>query len=349
MYTRHPDFAEHELVTSRCTVAAGLAAIIAVHNSNLGPAIGGCRMLPYASEDAAIADVLRLSRGMSYKAAIAGIPYGGGKSVIIGDPSTQKTRTLLHAMGEFVESLGGRYITSFDSGTTPDDVRTIGERTRFTAGTLETAGNASQSTANGVLHCLKVAVRLRLGRSDLNGVHVAIQGLGNVGRRLAKLLRESGATLTVSDKLAPRATEVAETLNAQIVDSDRVHLVDADVFSPCALGGILSARTIGMLKAKVVVGGANDQLATREDDRRLLAAGILYCPDYLANAGGIIDLHYQRTSWSRADVDRHVESLAGTLLEVIEESRATGIAPGEVADRLAERRIFGSGLNSELG
>lgn len=342
MHVRHPNFADHELVTSRFESGTGLAAIIAVHNSNLGPAIGGCRMLPYASEEAALGDVLRLSRGMTYKSAIAGIPYGGGKAVIMADPASQKSSVLLHAMGDFVESLGGRYITSFDSGTTLEDVRTIGECTRFAAGTLELAGNASVSTAYGVFQRLRVAVRARFGRTDLSGVHVAIQGVGHVGERLATLLHSNGARLTLSDTQAARVSELATQLHAQVVESDHIHLVEADVFSPCALGGVLSASTIGNLSAKVVVGGANNQLRTAEDDRRLLEAGILYCPDYLANAGGIIDLHYQRSGWTRVAVERHVESLAETFSEVIERSRALGAGTGEIADRLAEQRIFGS-------
>jgi leucine dehydrogenase len=337
-----PHFAGHELVTSRQELSAGLAAMIAIHNSNLGPAIGGCRIRPYPSVDEAVTDVLRLSRAMTYKSAIARIPYGGGKAVIIADPSTHKTQALLHAMGEFVDSLEGRYITSFDSGITLDDVRTMGERTKYTAGTLEDVGNASASTAYGVYQCLRVAARARLGRDELEGLHVAIQGVGSVGRRLAALLWAEGVALTIADTNPDLVTEVAEEFDARTVDCDRIYHTEADAFLPCAIGGVLSAGTIGQLRAKIVVGGASCQLATEEDDRRLFEAGILYCPDYLANAGGIIDLHYQRIGWSCVTVERHIEGLAETFLDVIERSLREGAGTGYSADRLAEER-FSSG------
>lgn len=339
MYTHYPDFDGHELLTSRQQPHVGLTALIAIHNTRLGPAIGGCRMLKFPDPDAAITDVLRLSRGMTYKAAIAGIPYGGGKAVIVGNPATEKTSALVHAMGEFVESLQGRYITSFDSGTSLEDVRTMSERTRFTAGTLAGAGNASESTAYGVFRCLKVAVQYRLGRSDLQGLHIAIQGAGNVGSRLAGLLRDSGAVLSIADTDAEKAAAVAAATGARVVDSDSIHRIDADVFSPCALGSVLSARSIGELRTKVIVGGANNQLAEKADDRRLLESGILYCPDYLANAGGIIDVHYQRCNGSREAVRKHIEALSETFSDVIERSRALGTGTGAVADRIAEERF----------
>lgn len=343
MYSHYPDFHGHELVTSRQDSVAGLNAIIAIHNSNLGPAIGGCRILGYADTDAAVTDVLRLSRGMTYKAAIARIPYGGGKAVIIADPRVQKTAALLHAMGEFVESLGGRYITSFDSGTTLDDVRTMAERTGFTAGTLREAGNASASTAHGVFHCMKAAARVRLGSDDLREVRVAVQGVGNVGRRLVEMLGEAGASVTLADSDSKLASEVAGQVGARQVEPEAIHRVEADVFAPCALGGILSAMTIGEMSARVIVGGANNQLAGPEDDQRLVGAGILYCPDYLANAGGIIDLHYQRSGWSPEAVKRHVESLAETFLQVAERSSATGLGTSAIADRIAEERFMAAG------
>jgi leucine dehydrogenase len=337
------DYPEHELVTSRQELVTGLTAYIAIHNSRLGPAIGGCRIQPYANTAEAVDDVLRLSRGMTYKAAIAAIPYGGGKAVIVADPVTQKTPVLLHAMGDFVESLNGRYITSFDAGTTLEDVRTMAERTRFTAGTLAEAGNASVSTALGVYECLKVAARIQLGRSDLEGLRVAIQGIGNVGRRLADLLRDAGATLTIADVHEGRVAQAAAELQAQIVPCDHIHRVEADIFAPCALGGSLSRKTIGELRVKAVIGGANNQLASPQDDRHLMEAGILYCPDYLANAGGIVDVHYQRASWSAAAIARHIGSLAETFQEVIDRSRATGEGTGRVADRIAEQRFRGAG------
>ena len=300
MYAHYRDFANHELVSSRLDSQSGLVALIALHNTHRGPAIGGCRMSLYPDTDAAVTDVLRLSRGMTYKSAIAGIPYGGGKAVVVADPRHNKTRVLLHAMGDFVESLAGRYITSFDSGTTLEDVRTIGERTQYTAGTLPDAGNASISTARGVFECIKAGVRLRLGRSSLEGVCVAVQGLGNVGGRLSELLHNSGASLILADTDADLAARMAADLGARVVDPRAIYKVPADVFCPCALGGVLSASSIAELGSRLVVGGANNQLARPDDDRRLMERDILYCPDYLANAGGIVDLHYQRSGWSQA-------------------------------------------------
>jgi len=247
-------------------------------------------------------------------------------------------------MGDFVDSLGGRYITSFDSGTTLDDVQSIAERTRYTAGTTPDAGNASSSTAFGVFHCLKAGVAMRFGGSDLSGVRVAIQGLGNVGRRLAKLLAEAGAVLTVADIDPQVATAVAADTGAAIAPPNEIHRIRADVFAPCALGAVLSAQTIGEIQARVVVGGANNQLAEREDDARLAAAGILYCPDFLANAGGIIDLHYQQTGWSKLAVDHHVAGLAETFQEVVAQSRKTGLGPSEVALEVVEDRLLRADL-----
>lgn len=339
MYRDYQDFDGHQLVTTRQDMADGLMAFIAIHNENRGPAMGGCRILPYASPDLAIRDVLRLSRGMTYKNAIADIPYGGGKAVIIADPQTEKTVELLHAMGDFVQSLNGRYITSFDSGTTLDDVRTIGERTAFAAGTLAAAGNASGSTAKGVYHCMRAAAERVHGRSELSGLTIAIQGVGNVGARLARRLAADGARLVLADVDESRLREVADETGAAVAGVDDILAIRADILAPCALGGILSAQSIPALKARIVVGGANNQLATADDDARLRAAGILYCPDYLANAGGIIDLHYQRSDWTSEAVDRHVASLAVTFHDVVDRSEAMDVGTARIADAIARERF----------
>lgn len=339
MFDTHPDFAGHALVTSRHDAAAGLTAIIAVHNDDRGPAIGGCRILPYPTPEAAIGDVLRLSRGMTYKTAIADIPYGGGKAVIIADPARQKTELLLEAMGAFVDSLGGRYITSFDSGTTLDDVRVIARRTRHAAGFLPEAGNASGSTALGVYQCMRAAAEVVWGAPRLAGLRVAIQGVGNVGMRLAELLARDGAELLIADAVPARAEAVAARIGGRTVASDAILFEPCDILAPCALGGILSADSIPHLAARAIVGGANNQLAEPEDDARLLARGILYCPDYLANAGGIIDLHYQRSRWDPAAVERHVTSLADTFRDVMARATREGRPTGEIADRIAEERV----------
>lgn len=343
MYDLFPDFDDHILVTARRESLRGFAAFIAIHNENRGPAMGGCRILNYASTELAITDVLRLARGMTYKNAIADIPYGGGKAVIIADPAKDKTTDLLHAMGEFVQSLNGRYITSFDSGTTLDDVRTIAQRTDFTAGTLTEAGNASASTAYGVYQCMRAAAERLFGTASLGGVTVAVQGAGNVGSRLADYLAREGAHLLIADADEGTARRVAETTGATVVGIDDILRVRSDILSPCALGGALSAETIPTLATRAVVGGANNQLATREDDERLRAAGILYCPDYLANAGGIIDLHYQRTTWTKQAVEAHVSRLADTFREIADRADHLATGTAAIADALARERFQSAG------
>lgn len=339
MYRNYDDFDDHVLVTARQDTRARLIAFIAIHNENCGPAIGGTRMLKYATPELAIKDVLRLSRGMTYKNAIAGIPYGGGKAVIIADPATEKTTDMLHAMGDFVQSLNGRYITSFDSGTTLHDVRIMGQRTEFAAGTLATAGNASGSTADGVYYCMRTAAELVYGASDIGGLTIAIQGVGNVGARLARRLAADGARLVIADLDDVKAREIALETGATVVATDEILFTQADILSPCALGGVFSARSIPDLKARIIVGGANNQLESADDDERLRAAGILYCPDYLANAGGIIDLHYQRSRWSVEAVDKHVTSLARTFREITERSAAMKVGTAKVADAIARERF----------
>lgn len=343
MFQNHPSFDRHKLVTARHDQASGLSAIIAVHDDSRGPAIGGCRISPYATFDAALNDVLRLSRGMTYKTAIADIPYGGGKAVIIADPRQDKTPALLEAMGDFVESLDGAYITSFDSGTTLDDVRTIGTRTRFAAGTLPEAGDASQSTAEGVFACMGAAADLALGRPTLQGSRVAVQGVGNVGGRLVRLLADAGAQIWLADTDEDHARHVAEATGATLCGIGEIHRIDADIFSPNALGAVLNERSIAELKARVIVGGANNQLATPDDDLRLRAAGITYCPDFLANAGGIVNLHYQRSTWSPARLSTHIEGLAETFREVYETAERSASGMGAIANAIAEDRIRAAG------
>ena len=325
---------DHELVMLRRDPTTGLEALIAVHDRTLGPAIGGCRMLPYATREDALRDVLRLSRGMTFKCSIGGIPYGGGKAVIIGDPARHKTRELLHAMGRFVDELGGKYITSFDSGTTLDDVRTIGETTPHIGGIADGFGNASQSTALGVFHCMEASWRHLTGEG-LNGARVAIQGMGNVGKRLASLLLDAGATLTISDINAA----ACEGIDAKVAAPEDIHSADVDIFAPCALGGVLNAQSIPQLRARLVTGGANNQLATALDAERLRERGILYCPDYLANAGGIIELHYQRGGGGPNQLAAHLASLAVTTRKVIERAERSGQTTAEVAGQIAMERL----------
>ena len=258
---------------------------------------------------------------------------------MIADPATMKSRAMLHAVGDFVESLAGRYITSFDSGTSLDDVRTIGERTFYTAGTLPQAGDASETTAYGVYTCMRVAAEAAFGTASLSGIRIAVQGVGNVGGRLVERLALDGADVLIADADRGRAEEIAQRTGARVVGTDAIASAEVDILSPCALGAVLSARTIPAIKARAIVGGANNQLAEPADAERLMRSGILYCPDYLANAGGIINLHYQRSVWSRAAVERHVERLGETFRLVIDRAKGREHTTAAVADRIAEERF----------
>lgn len=334
----HPEF-EHETVTFGADSRTGLRAIIAVHNTSRGPAIGGCRMMPYPDEASALTDVLRLSKGMTYKCAIGDIPFGGGKAVIHGDPATDKTTELLHAMGDFVDRLGGRYITSFDAGTNLDDVATMGERTQHVGGIQPGAGNASASTAMGVYLCMRKAAELRLNKGSLEGLRVAIQGAGNVGSRLAKLVADDGAQVIVADVNTALAAQIANTMGGKTCDPQEVLSSDCDVFAPCALGGVLSKQTVRQLRCSIVCGGANNQLVTDANANELAARDIFYCPDYLANAGGIIDLHYQLNEPSRERLGNHLEQLGITLADCHVYSQQHDCSMAQAANRVAETRF----------
>ncbi|MEL6301550.1 MAG: Glu/Leu/Phe/Val dehydrogenase dimerization domain-containing protein [Pseudomonadota bacterium] len=330
---------DHETVTFGRDEKRGLNAIVAIHNRSRGPAIGGCRMMAYPDETSALTDVLRLSRGMTYKCAIADIPFGGGKAVIIGDPSTQKTRDLLHAMGDFVEQLGGRYITSFDSGTSLEDIRVISERTDHVGGIQPGSGNVSSSTAYGVFVCMQEAVRLRLGAESLDGLVIAIQGAGNVGSRLAKLVAKDGGHIVVAHIDESQARKVASETGGDYAQNNRILETDSDVFAPCALGGILTEETAWNLSSPVSCGGANNQLSEDAVADALKQRDIFYCPDYLVNAGGIIDLHYQLNEPSRDPLGRHLDSLGQTLRECYEYTKTHARSMVQATNRVAESRI----------
>lgn len=339
----HPEFDGHEHVAFHHDAASGLRAIIAVHNTRLGCGLGGCRMFPYGSDDEALTDVLRLSRGMTYKAALAGLPQGGGKSVIIGDPRRDKTPQLIRAMGRFVDMLGGRYVVAEDSGTSVPDIRLMAEVTRHIGGLADEAsvaagrtGDPSPATALGTFIGLRAAVRAALGRDDLRGLRVAIQGVGNVGYRLAKHLHDAGAVLWVTDLHAPAVDRAVAEFGATAVAMDAIHALDVDVFAPCALGAILNERSIPQIRAKVIAGAANNQLATPADGRRVLEQGLLYAPDYVINAGGIIDIHYEGPGYDEAVVHAHLQRIGLTLSEIFERSKTSGQPTGEIADAMAE-------------
>jgi leucine dehydrogenase len=335
----HPDFDDHEQVTFLCDPAAGLRAIIALHSTALGPAFGGCRMRAYASEADALTDVLRLARGMTYKAAICGLPYGGGKSVIIGDPGRDKTPALLQAMGRAVEGLGGRYIVADDIGTTLEDLAAMRAVTSHTAAATAAAREPLAVTAYGVFVAIRAAVRHVTGRGELAGLRVAIQGLGNVGRPLAGYLHEAGAVLTVADLDAARAAGAAQDLGARAVAADAIYDQPVDLFAPCALGGVLDDQTIPRLRARVVCGGANNQLAAPRHARALAGRDILYVPDYLANAGGVIDFHQERIDDSRAAVLAAVGRIEGITAEILRKAEASGRSPQEIADQRVRTRL----------
>lgn len=340
------DFADHEQVVFVSDDASGLKAIIAIHNSNLGPALGGCRMWPYASEEEAIHDVLRLSRGMTYKSALAGLKLGGGKSVIIGNPRTDKTPALLDAFATALNRLNGRYIAAEDSGTSVADMKYLAERTAHVAGIVDKptdtgtrSGDPSPATALGTFVGIKAAVKAQLGRDSLDGVRVAVQGVGNVGFDLARQLKEAGAQLWVTDIHKDNLVRAGSELGATVVAPEAIYGLDVDVFAPCALGAILNDQTIPQLKARIVAGASNNQLAEARHGSELMRRGILYAPDYVINAGGIIDVYYERTGFDRAALLKHVEGIYGTLLEIFERAAKEQRPTGEVADALAEARF----------
>jgi len=336
----HPDYDGHQELLFAHDASSGLRALIAIHDTTLGPAFGGCRIYPYASEHHAMADVLRLSRGMTYKAAICELPYGGGKSVIIADPRHDKTPALLHAMGRLVEDLGGRYIIADDVGTTLADLVVMREVTRYTAAATAAAQQALPATAYGVFEALGAAVEVCLGRHDLEGLPVAVQGLGNVGMPLCGYLAAAGATLVVSDLDLDRCEQAAIAYGATVVEPEAIYTQHVDVFAPAALGGVLNDATIPHLRCRIVCGGANNQLAEARHDAALAVRGILFVPDYLSNAGGVIDFH-QETIDDRPDaVLASVTRIGVITRDVLRRATETGATPLRVADAIVRARIM---------
>jgi len=338
------EFDGHELVVFGNDARTGLRAIIAIHSTTLGPAAGGCRMRPYATTAEAVADVLRLSRGMSYKNAMAGLALGGGKAVIMGDSRKAKTAELFEAFGRLVDSLGGRYVTAEDVGTTITDMSNVARATRYVAG-LGTApgragGDPGPKTALGVHLGIKAAVKFRLGRSDLKGVKVAIQGLGGVGQHLCGLLAAEGAELFVADVQPAAVQRAQEQFKAHPVAVEEVLALDVDVLSPCALGAVLNSKSIPKLRARIVAGAANNQLAQDGDGAALQAAGILYAPDYVINAGGIISVsrEYQGGA-SEAQVIADIQAIPARLTEIFERARRENRPTNQVADHMARERL----------
>jgi len=340
-----PDFDAHEGVHAFTDAGSGLRAVIAIHSTKLGPAAGGARFWHYASDEGAVTDALRLSRGMSYKNAMAGLELGGGKGVILAArPGDTISTQQLEAFGRGVESLGGRYVTAEDVGMSEARMKVIAGETRYVSGLPVASGAAGGDpgpyTAHGVYLGVKAAAARGLGAGDMKGVRVAIQGVGSVGGGLARLLAKDGAVLTLADVDAGRAKALAEQLNASHVAAGAILGVEADIFSPNALGAILTEATIPTLAVKVVAGGANNQLATREDYDRLHARGILYAPDYVINAGGIINVGLEYLGQGdEAEVMARIARIPGRLNEVWDESERTGRPAAEVADAIAARLI----------
>ncbi len=342
-----PDFDDHEGVHLFADPASGLQAVIAVHSTTLGPAAGGVRFWHYATGDGAITDALRLSRGMSFKNAMAGLPMGGGKGVILADERRIKSDDMLRAFGRAVDSLGGRYITAEDVGISDANMVTISGETRFVSGLPVASGAAGGDpgpfTALGVYLGVKAAAKRVLGADDMVGVRVAIQGVGSVGGGLARLLAGDGAILILADVDERRAGALAAEVGGEAVAADAILGVEADIVSPNALGAILTEATIGTLKAKVVAGGANNQLATRDDGRRIHERGILYAPDYVINAGGIINVGLEYLGHGdEAEVKARIARIPDRLAEVWDESARSAEPASEVADRIA-RRLIGRG------
>jgi len=339
-----PEFDRHEEVVFHQEPGTNLRAIVAIHSTALGPAAGGCRMRSYASCNEALTDVLRLSRGMSYKNALANLAFGGGKAVIIADPKRPKTPELFEAYGRLVDSLGGRYITAEDVGTTTADMESVARQSRYVSGLARHAGNVGgdpgPKTALGVYLGLKAAARFRLGRADLQGVAIAVQGVGGVGYHLCRMLAADGARLFVADVRAAAVERAAREWGATPVAVEDILSQEVEIFAPCALGAILNVQSIRSLRAKVVAGAANNQLALDRDGLALHAAGVLYAPDYVINAGGIINVYheYYGTS-SEAQVSAAIAGIPARLTDIFERSRRENRPTNAVADELARARI----------
>ncbi len=332
----------HEQVAFCSDPAAGLRAIIAIHDTTLGPSLGGVRMWSYPSDADALADVLRLSRGMSYKAAVAGLNLGGGKAVILSDGKTEKTEALFRAFGRFVESLGGRYITAEDVGTSVQDMEWVSAETNHVTGLSKVrggGGDPSPITAYGVYKGIKACAKERLGSKDLEGVRVAIQGLGKVGYYLARHLVEEKAVVVACDIDRDKARRAGTDLRIEVAPPDEIFDVDCDVFAPCALGGALSEETIPRLRCKIVAGGANNQLKTETDGLALERRGILYAPDFVINAGGLINVYCEIDGYNQERALRMADQICPNLLKIFDIARRETIPTYRAAEILAERRI----------
>lgn len=340
----YPDFDAHEALHFVTDEESGLRAIIAMHSTHLGSAAGGTRFWHYAEDSEALTDALRLSRGMSYKNAMAGLPLGGGKAVILADRERTKTAAMVEAFGRAVNKLGGNYVTAEDVGMSVADMITIASQTKFVAGLPaeggEVGGDPGPHTSLGVFLGLKAAVKRALGKDSLEGLHIAMQGAGSVAGGVARHAAKEGAKLSIADVAVDRVKALAAETGATIVDPSEIMTLEADVFSPNALGAILTEESIAALNVPIVAGGANNQLATPEDGERLMARGILYSPDYVINAGGIINVSTEYLDDGGPElVRRRIEAIPGRLETIWAESAASGKNPAAVADAMAQKLI----------
>jgi leucine dehydrogenase len=329
----------HELVLIGRDDAVGYHGIIAIHSTALGPAVGGTRFWNYDSEEEALTDALRLSHGMTYKSALAGLPLGGGKSIIIGNHSARDRTALLRAHGRFVDTLQGRYVTAEDVGTSPADMEIVRLETQHVAGLIGGSGDPSPYTARGVFRAIQASSQFLWNTFALSGLSVAIQGCGNVGYPLAKLLHEAGARLIASDVNHENLSRVVDEFGAEAVQPNEIFSVKADVFAPCALGGVLNDETIPQLKVQIVAGSANNQLLEERHGAMLRNRSILYAPDYVANVGGVLNGCTELLGWTDEQAHAKIVAIYNTLLSIFQSAEEEGITPNEAADRLAEERL----------
>ncbi len=329
----------HEQVVFWSDPSANYRGIIAIHNTTLGPALGGTRFWSYDSDDAALIDALRLAKGMTYKAAVSGLNLGGGKSVIMGDPRTPRREMIFRAHGRFVDSLKGRYITAEDVGTSVEDMDYVQMETRFVAGVAGGSGDPSPVTAYGVYRGIKACAQERYGSDALGGLTVAVQGLGHVGYYLCEYLHAEGAHLIVTDIDAERVKRVVAEFGAKPVGPDEIYGAAAQVFAPCALGAVVNDKTLERFKVDIIAGAANNQLQEARHGDELEQRRILYAPDYVINAGGLINVYGELHNWSADRARRKAGEIYDTLLQLFELAQEQGLPTYEAADRLAERRI----------
>ncbi|MDN3647387.1 Glu/Leu/Phe/Val dehydrogenase [Reinekea marina] len=344
----HKDFDNHEQVCYFSDQDSGLKAIIAVHNTQLGPSLGGTRFFDYASDEDALTDALRLSRGMTYKSAMARLPLGGGKSVIIGNPKTLKSEALLKAFGNALERLNGIYVAAEDSGTSVPDMKVIHQQTEHVTGYHEKvasdggskSGDPSPATAYGCYLGIKAAVKHKFKRDDIAGLRIGVQGLGNVGYRLAEFLHQDGAHIIACDLNEAALEKAKQELNAEIVGLNDIYSQPMDIFAPCAMGATVNPETLKQLNVTIIAGSANNQLDTLKTGEELHTSGTLYAPDYVINAGGIIDVCYEHLGLYEAEkVNKHIEGIYDTLIEIFERSEKDNIPTALLADTIARERL----------